>query len=206
MTVEKLNELLGRELGRNPLNEPVYRWAFSEDLYWPTHATGRTVKKKIQVPLFGEGGTLATTTEIVVPEYRRDRMCHKLHKQWLITKWCAPEELDRWTEIFPQADYPSRGYYINTDYYRSPENPPSLIDTEFFIRQMKDQRSMKFKDRLEQFESERDRKERSAHNEVEDELQDMVPAMANPQPGTRSWNVSFPSTQKEIANGRLKNQ
>lgn len=52
-TVAQLNKLLERELGTNPYGEAIFRWEFSEDLYWPEFATGRMVEKPVKIPIIG---------------------------------------------------------------------------------------------------------------------------------------------------------
>lgn len=53
--IAQLNEILGRELGRNQYGDPYFTWRWSEDLYWPAFATGRTTIKetKVQTPIIG---------------------------------------------------------------------------------------------------------------------------------------------------------
>lgn len=51
----ELNELLGRELGRNEYGKPYFSWRWSEDLTWPATATGRTIihETKVLTPIIG---------------------------------------------------------------------------------------------------------------------------------------------------------
>ena len=53
--VAELNELLGRELGRNEYGKPYFTWRWSEDLTWPAFATGRTLlnETKVRTHIFG---------------------------------------------------------------------------------------------------------------------------------------------------------
>lgn len=53
--IAELNELLGRELGRNQYGDPYFTWRWSEDLYWPAFATGRKLIKetKVLTPIIG---------------------------------------------------------------------------------------------------------------------------------------------------------
>lgn len=53
--VTELNELLGRELGRNEYGKPYFSWRWSEDLFWPAFATGRTLthETKVLTPIIG---------------------------------------------------------------------------------------------------------------------------------------------------------
>lgn len=53
--IAELNELLGRELGRNEYGKPYFSWRWSEDLTWPATATGRTIihETKVLTPIIG---------------------------------------------------------------------------------------------------------------------------------------------------------
>lgn len=53
--VAQLNELLGRELGRNEYGKPYFTWRWSEDLFWPAFATGRSIihETKVLTPIIG---------------------------------------------------------------------------------------------------------------------------------------------------------
>lgn len=194
-SITQLNSALGRALGYNPFGDPLFKWAWCHDLWWPETATGRTVQKPIDVPLIGGG---FERTYIVVPEYKKTPMCQRLTRQFVVCRWMPPEELERWGEIFPHADYPSRGYYVNTDYFRGRDNPPDLADTECFIRCAKEQRSMKFNERLRDMEAEADKKESDQRKVLEDEMHDLIPAFCHGTPGKRSGDTSFPSLKKDL--------
>ena len=48
-----LNNLLASRLGRNPYGEGIFRWEWSEDLFWPEFPTGQMVSKESSVPIIG---------------------------------------------------------------------------------------------------------------------------------------------------------
>lgn len=193
MTVPQLNEILARELHRAPgSSDGIYKWEWSEDLFWPSYATGRMVPKRIEVPLIGGG---VDHTEIIVPEYRRDRMSHKLRDQWVITKWCAPETLDRWEQNFPGAPYPADGFRINTDWYNPPGVLPSEEDTIRLIWALRNQSDKNRAQLTNEMEEESAKNQRAIENEVEDEINDSFGAFLNPKPGSRSGHVSMPYTE-----------
>lgn len=54
-TIQQLNDHLGRELGRNEYGKPYFTWRWSEDLFWPAFATGRTIihETKVLTPIIG---------------------------------------------------------------------------------------------------------------------------------------------------------
>lgn len=120
--LNRLNEILGAELGRRPDGKPIFAWGWSESLFWPAFATGRKVLKKIEVPLLapvkvtcpeckgtglgsdeddgrcwmcdGRKEITQTTDTFEVPEaeYRCDRQMRQKNV-WVMTKWLTPAEL-----------------------------------------------------------------------------------------------------------------
>lgn len=207
MTFPELNKLLGQELGTNPRGEPIYKWEWSEDLFWPAYATGRSTVREIP------GSSLVAPE----PEYRRDRQTHNLHDQWVITKWISPEQLVthwRWPEVFPGAGVPVDGYRLKTDWYNKPGVEPTTDDTRCFIWAVRKQAPAGYNpanpdahgvsegQRLErEMNAEVDEREASLQREIEDEVRDQFGAFLNPAPGKRGNFVSFPSTPKELTNG-----
>lgn len=216
--VNTLNALLASELGRNPYGEPVFRWAWSEDLLWPETPTGKMTTKPVEIPIIG-GGT--ETHQMLVPEYKRRRMSFKLQNQWVVTRWLSPEMLcgasvdykigsppsgfsheeltRRWRAIFPGSDLPVKGLYINTDWANKPNLPPTLQDTQILIAQLREQlsgmsASARLADMLADDDEDRVRKRKITENICEDSFT----AMMNPFPGSRSSFVSFPSTEKQV--------
>lgn len=185
-SIAALNDLLGRELGRNPYNTPVYQWDFSEDLFWPSYATGQMVETK------SPGGII-----LLQKEYRRDRMSHKLHHQWVITKWIPADSLPDWNRNFPGADYPAQGYRIHTNMSLERGRIPTLRDTERAIACVKEATSMSFLARMRDMEDEQDRTDRSKQNEMYDEVRDSFTAFLNPCPGKRGGFISFGGVEKE---------
>lgn len=187
--VDSLNKLLAEELGTysGGSRDGRFKWQWSEDLFWPAYATGKNVEK------VSPGGIV-----YFEKEYRKDRMSDKLWNQWVVTKWYPPEELSRWKETFPGADYPRNGYYINTNACLDPFRVPTIDDTWHFIKCIRDQTSMDFLSRLRDMERVEEKIETSEHAEVIDEVADYVPAFFNPNPGKRGGHVSVPSLQKEM--------
>lgn len=181
MKVSKLNALLGRELGTNPYGEPVFRWDWSEDLWWPSFWTGRYIEKQ------SPGGLYYSERE-----YKKQRMSLKLKNQWVITRWLAPEALQDWQQNFPGADYPSRGYRIHTDWANKPFHSPTLQDTEILIGLLREQMSgMSAKARYADMEREMDREEEKRQRTLEDAIENEFTAGLNPYPGKRGAFVSW---------------
>lgn len=185
MTVPELNEILSRELHRNPYGAGIYAWEWSEDLYWPSYATGGRVEKR------SPGGIV-----YFEKEYRRDRMTSKLRNQWVVTKWCAPETLGHWQVNFPGADYPHKGYRINTDWYNKPGIMPSHEDTIRLIWAIRKQTGMSATELNNEQDAERERGQKERDSVVEDEIRDSFTAFLN-DPGKRSGHVSLPYSKQE---------
>ena len=132
-TLQELNSLLGRELGRRSNGHPIFAWKNSDALFWPAFHTGRKILRKVefQVPIIG-GGTESVTMETPVPEYRRDLQVDDLDT-WVMTKHLTAEELifgapvrhgeyregpsdeklrELWQSRFPGAHFPGSGWRI----------------------------------------------------------------------------------------------
>jgi hypothetical protein len=210
MTITELNTLLGQELGLNPRGEPIFKWEWSEDLFWPAYATGQMTVRPIP-------GSVLVAPQ---PEYIRDRQAHNLKDQWVITKWISPQQLVnhwRWHEKFPGAGVPSEGYRLKTDWYNKPGVQPTLDDTRCCIWALRKQMPTGYNpanpdahgisegQRLRrEMEEEMDQRDASVQREINDEVLDSFGAFLNPAPGKRGNFVSFPSTSKdmkEISNG-----
>jgi hypothetical protein len=192
MTVEKLNALLARELGTHIYNAGKFKWAYSEDLYWPAYKTGRLTRRKIMVPLLGTAFQEEVETDIPEPEYTKDRMSHKLSKQWVICKWIPPDELTWWQSEFPGAPWPAQGYYFPTNASCAPGVLPTLADTEHLIRCVKDQTSMTYQARLADMEQDMDRQDKSKTSTLDSMIRNEFTAFMNPAPGKRGNHISMP--------------
>ena len=224
--IQMLNDLLGDRMGWTPNSsdstsntsggrQPIFRWDWSEDLFWPAFKTGHMVNRRVPAMLLGESGNVETDAffapapedpgvtyvNMLVPEYARVKLSNRLKNQWVATKWFPPEELPQWERNFPQAPYPKDGYRIHTNACLPPFQEPTLLDTEDLIKCLREQRSMTFADRLIDMERDRDQREKSKHGAVLDEIDDLIPAYGNYAPGKRGHFISFPSTQKEITIG-----
>jgi hypothetical protein len=218
----KLNDLLGRELGRTPHGEPVFTWKWGPDMFWPSHATGRqiTVTRIVAIPILG-GGSEDTEIQELTPEYRRERQTHE--DKWVVSKWLCPEELilggsrglgrgyipgtepshkmlaDAWTARFKGADFPSRGWRVPTSATlpRSPDSDqaPNLADTEWFIACVKQQTAITSEDHVHAIESAMDAKDERDAAQIGEEARETWPAFLNINPGARGNDISMPFTK-----------
>lgn len=221
----ELNELLGRELGRNEYGESVFSWRWSEDLFWPATKTGRmiTTEQEIMIPIVG-GGEELTVGQEVTPEYKRDRQTRE-RDCWMVAKWMTPEELivgglighgmgwqgghkpshealvSTWARLYPGMDFPAKGWRVPTDARlpRGPYDPttPNRPDTDHFIHRVKDQTSMRFDARLQDMLDQDDAKNRREELAIGEECRDSFTAFLNPNPGKRSSFVSMPWSKQD---------
>lgn len=188
--IEKLNELLGQEIGRTPLGDPLYKWEWSDDLLWPAYATGRNTTRNAPAPIIGSDEV--ENVPMTVPEYKSDRQTIK-RGIWMVTKWFSTAELlaMNWTQQFPQAEYPSRGWRIFTDWYNAPGVLPSLNDTRILIYALRDQLGLTEKQLGDEMAVEDEKRRKEAERPVDDCILDCVPAFVNGRPGKRGGHVSF---------------
>jgi hypothetical protein len=213
--IEKLNQILRRELGANPYSQGVFAWKWSTDLFWPSTETGRMIMKKIRVPIIGGGGD-TDFGEILVKEFKPRRMTLRHPDCWIVTRWLPPAALvglrldikigsepdeidipremilDRWRTMFPGADYPERGWYVTTDYYCKPHQEPTFDDNQFLIAQLREQMSglsaqSLYLDML----NADDARNAKTTSTVEDACENEFTAFLNPFPGRRGGPVSF---------------
>lgn len=218
--IDKLNAVLGRELGYAPDNEPIYRFEWTEDLFWPLYKTGRMIAETTthEVPILGTEETEVVGEKKIVPEYCRSRMTHKYRDQWVVTAWLPPEglaqwvcdagnvttprdweALAQWANNYQGVEYPSRGYRVCTN-YRVPRGlTPNMDDVQRFCAGVRFNRSMNDLGVAQMFAAQ-DAKAHPAppthpdeinlNSETGAEIVETFPAFMNPTPGKRGGSVS----------------
>lgn len=226
LEIARLNNLLGRELGRRADGHPIFKWKNSDDLFWPQFKAGSTETKEItsNIPIIGTSETEAIKVTQVVPTYVRDRQMRQPNV-WVITKWMDPEMLiwgwvgrhggearpaqhpthdkllEMWQARFPGADFPAAGWRVPTDALLPsfPGGPrePNENDTRRFIELVQEQTRLGFDERLADMEASEIAKEAEVDKRIQDEVRDAFPAFLNPVPGKRSNFVSFPWTKRD---------
>jgi hypothetical protein len=192
-TIEKLNQLLHKELGSNPFGGPLFKWGYSEDLKWPQKRLGYNWKAS------PEGVILMPS-----PISSRMRMTSKKN-QWMICAWHSRDELGmcQYRDFFDH-ELPADGYYIHTNGALKPGALPDMICTEWAIRCIKKQRSphlggteeTRSKNLVYEWERQQDAEDKSAMSAADSIVDDALPAFMN-IPGSRSTNVSVFSSKKE---------
>lgn len=224
-TLDKLNLLLGQELGRNPFGSSIFKWKLSEDLRWPAYATGRKVKKAhlVLVPLLDGTGSEMVDIGVAEPEYVQDRQTIQ-QNTWFVTKWLSAWDLIRggnpqkgqhsnqnpitpelqtlWNQRFPGASFPFRGWRVPTSAFlprsEGGQREPNLPDTQDFITEIKRQNSLSGEAVLAEMLDQMDSKDALAIRPMLDELENEYPALLNPTPGKRGGSHSFPGSTKLI--------
>jgi hypothetical protein len=181
MTPARLNDLLGQELGFNPFGEPIFAWKFSDDLFWPASYTGKSIEKT------SPGGIIYFERE-----YKATPMSWRLVHQWVVCRWYPADALNDWQTRFPGADYPTRGYYIFTDWANKPDCPPTHEDTRLLIIQLKKQMGgMDYLSQLRTFEGIEDKNDAAKTSTLGDAIRDEFTAGLNPFPGKRGGPISW---------------
>lgn len=219
--VRELNDFLGRELGRSADQRPIFAWKWSDDLFWPAFRDGWEQQEvPIEIPLIGTCVTTVAIENRAVPHYRRDRQVRRFDT-WYMTKLLTPEQLiwgligkhghpqepipqetllKMWEERFPGADFPARGWRVQTDAYlpraEGDDRNPNWRDTQYFVMCIKEQTRLNHDERLADMLLAEDEQEAAVTKVVEDGVRDCFPALLNPNPGKRGGWHSFPLWSK----------
>lgn len=176
-----LNKRLGDLLGRNPHNEPLYRWLYSETfMHWMKDIGG--YKEVIQ-----PSGIIT-----MEPIYIERKMCPSLIKTWVIGHWHDAGSESEWLALYgTKGLWPRKGYYTPTNAWGERGQLPTHGLTDKLIEIVRMQRAKTAADiraeglRLVESEEKADRNERA------DIIGDaMTPFMS--VPGVRGGHVSFP--------------
>ncbi len=107
----RLNELLASRLGLNPYGEGLFRWEFSEDLFWPEFPTGIMLQEPIMVPVIGgitcdrcEGSGLMYKPLTAGEEKIKCRDCDGSGKVYETEEWTVPKMQYRKEKMAPNLD------------------------------------------------------------------------------------------------------
>lgn len=195
-SILKLNDRLRLTLGSTPFGEPIYKWAWTEDLYWPSMPTGQYEEIKTDSGLF-----------LMKSVSTRKRMTDRYVEQWIIVRWCpidgftesectklgiSNHQLPVWSRDFPGAPIPSRGGYYyhlaNTEIPRG--DMPTDSDTDRFIGFIKIQLAQDGNEHLYEWSKAKERQTRSSRAEFAAEIADSFTAYLK-EPGKVDGEVSF---------------
>jgi hypothetical protein len=183
--IERLNDRLGSDLGRNPFGEPVYRWGYSESMFH-------------DMIVAGEFDMVDTPSGLVVcePAVERRKLCPTLDHQWVIVKWCDAGSEEAWRAQFgSRLLWPRRGYVVPTNMCLAPGEVPDFTVTVEVIGKVRAERQKSYFDYVNESQSEMERTERKDHERLVDMIANECTAFGNIKPGSRSGGVSFPSAQ-----------
>lgn len=190
--IDKLNYLLGVALGFTPYgDEPIYRWTWTEDLFWPATPTGRFVESKTESGLY-----------VMRPEYVQRRMTERYKNQWIISRWFPPEGVTAleahmlglpeqtifatWERDFPGSPIPARGYRIHINNTEIPEGDvPNLTDTERAIQIFNQARSRTARQLMRDDAEAAEKEHIALKNQDADFVADCFTAGLKPKPGSR---------------------
>jgi len=109
--VNKLNEILGANLGRNQFGEPLYKWCFSEDLLHPMalieEREGEGWFPVLEYVADPKSGLIKAQQK-----FQLRKECPTLNNQWVLCKWLPPVDPDEWRRQFGHSmEWKSRGDY-----------------------------------------------------------------------------------------------
>jgi hypothetical protein len=217
--IAHLNALLGRELGYTPDAKPIYKFEWTEDLFWPLYKTGHKVaeSRTYEIPIIGSEEIQQVEEKKVVPEYTKARMTHKYIDQWIVTAWLPPEglkqwvhqnnddpqmdkaALDQWASNYEGASYPASGYRVCTNYVIPRGEVPNIDDVVRFCAGVRFNRSMSPIELGQRLKDAYDKEhpmpatspdEYNLNSEIGAKVAENFNAFMNPTPGKRGGSVS----------------
>jgi hypothetical protein len=179
--VTKLNDRLGRSLGRNPHGEPLYKWVYADDwFHWMRDISGYKEVRKLSGVISME------------PIYKQRRMCPTLHDVWVVAHWHAPESELSWRIKYgSDALWSGQGYWSPVNAWSEIGQLPTDSLTDRFIEIVSKRRAMTAQEVYDEGVREVDAIERSQDNLRADIIDDACTAFGA-IPGSRAGGVSFP--------------
>jgi hypothetical protein len=200
--IDKLNELLGAELGCNPFGAPLYLWAWTEDL---THFMQK-IDQRTGQPVFDyecQCGTNlmvhgATCSGLVraVPIYIPRKLCPTLKEQWVAVVWSSCGTPEEWFREFgTRLRYDPRGYRVPTNACLDHGADPDRAVTWDLIHKVRAQRKKTYAEWLQETEDAIALKERRDESTLDSMISDACTAFGNAKPGARMGGVSLPSKE-----------
>jgi len=184
--IDKLNELLGREIGRNTYGEPIFKWVFLPTLLHKRYNVGKDDWAKRPSGVW-----------VPEPTFRDVQAFPHLGDRWGICKWQFVPK-DTWDQIYgSRTVWPPRGYYFPTDVIMKPGFRPDMTWTEYWIGQIRLTMSKSAKEFEEKLEHDMKAEDDYQFRTMYDAILDACTAFGN-KPGSRSGGVSLPSYETSI--------
>ncbi len=207
----QLDNLLGRDLGRNKFGEPNYKWQFSERFFHNMVIAGkRNWNEKplfddagqpvLEPPTFGTFGEMIPGKQKCIITLSREtqvrKMCPQLNQQWLLSIWSwTPEPVWR-AKFGTDLEWPARGMYFAVDGSAlHPGLEPTVDITQAFIDHMRWQREQTMQQLIEESERAIDLEEKHAGDRIYDIIDDATTAFGHANPGSRAGGVSVPTAE-----------
>lgn len=182
MKIDKLNRLLADRLGRHRFGGPLYKWVQAHELKHYRYVGDDFV------PVSKQTGLVAPKPRFVEVE-----AYPHLGRRWVFAVWQHSEEKHWNSEFGSRVLFHRHGQYFPVMVMREGKKP-DLDITEFFVQQVRAERSKS----ATQFEREMEeavaREDRAAWNQIYNIIDDATTAFGN-DPGKRSGGVSFPSKE-----------
>lgn len=181
VSVRRLNERLGHALGKNPHDEPLYKWVHSEDFWhWMMDQNGF------------EEVTQPSGLITMAPTYTRRKMCPQFTDTWIIAHWQPPEPEGMWRRMYgPSVLWPRMGIYTPANAWAERGQLPCDGLTDRFIEIVSRHRAKTRADIRQEGEDIVEYEEREASRLRKDIIDDAMTAHLA-IPGSRAGSVSFP--------------
>jgi hypothetical protein len=199
--LNRLNDLLGRELGRNPFGEPLYSWAWADDLRHHMRQIDPVTQNLIfdyrcQCGLNKIVHEPTCNLTAPVPRWIERRMCPQLHQQYVAVLWQSCGSEDQWLREFGgRLRYEPRGYRLPTNACLGPGEEPDKHVTWDLIHKVRRDRKKSIKDWIDEYDEAMALKERRDESRLDAMISDAITAFGNAKPGARSGGISLPSKE-----------
>jgi len=180
MKIDKLNRLLADRLGRHSYGGGLYKWVQAHDLKHYRYVGDDMV-------------VVSKVTGLVAPKpkFQEVEAYPHLGRRWVFAGWQASEKKEWESKFGSRVVFHGHGQYFPVLVMREGKKP-DLDITEFFMQQVRAERSKTPVQDEQETEEMLARKDRTAWNQLYDIIDDATTAFGN-DPGKRSGGVSFAS-------------
>lgn len=195
--IKKLDDLLGSELGRNWMGDPVYCWKYSEDFIHHFFAPRIDGREGEEYETVHSNGLYIQQRKVLTR-----KMCPGMTDQWLVAMWSDAGSEEDWNEAFgDRLPWPRRGYYAPTNAALNPSELPDVAVTLEIIGLIRKDKKKTYADLMEEGESAIAYEEKCKNNRLDDAIADACTAFGNAKPGSVGNGVSFPLISRSAGKG-----
>lgn len=212
LSVKRLNDRLGRSLGKNPHDEPLYKWVHSEDFWhWMMDHNGY---KEVFTPVKGgprvhvDGALIGKRPGrkyarkgvfAMEPTYTKRKMCPQFTDTWVMAKWQRPPLEGVWRTMYGSlVMWPRTGMYTIANAWCERGQLPCDGLTDRFIEIVSRYRAKTAADIRKEGEDADEYEDKEASRLRKDIIEDAMTAHLA-IPGSRAGSVSFPMPRVDYA-------